>query len=111
MEAVFALFQSTPPTRAATVDSPFTRSHSEFQSTPPTRAATNVSMHSGAAHAFQSTSPTRAATKADTLTIHPHKVSIHAAHAGGDLSFMCPHAGRSVSIHAAHAGGDKRRGR
>ena len=81
-----------------------------------------------AASAFQSTPPTRAATRRPSDNTVPDVVSIHAAHAGGDVSGrtgiqlsqrfnprrprgrrlggMRPSRRSAVSIHAAHAGGD-----
>jgi len=101
------LFQSTLPTRAATVGhrqgfraAPVSihAAHAGsdaiqdliqadarlFQSTLPTRAATRCRQSGGAGHRFQSTLPTRAATPASDTCHRGSSVSIHAAHAGSD---------------------------
>ena len=104
------VFQSTPPTRAATYTAPALRASLMFQSTPPTRAATAscqlqlwiacVSIH--AAHEGGDDTRPHEATC-------PEHVSIHAAHEGGDrstIALITTLAG--VSIHAAHEGGDAR---
>ena len=55
-----------------------------FQSTPPTRAATVGADAHTAAKGFQSTPPTRAATRRSAVIGARKPVSIHAAHEGGD---------------------------
>ena len=58
-----------------------------FQSTPPTRAATLRACRTPHyRQSFQSTPPTRAATLPSMFHRKSRKVSIHAAHAGGDVS-------------------------
>ena len=83
------MFQSTPPTRAATSVLATYRPAQQFQSTPPTRAATLRTKPFRRQSKFQSTPPTRAATSNRVVSRRDAKVSIHAAHAGGDTKAMC----------------------
>ncbi len=57
-----------------------------FQSTPPTREATVALFVEYAQYKFQSTPPTRGATKPHFRLHSAFSVSIHAPHAGGDRS-------------------------
>src|SRR5947209_3761655 len=101
------MFQSTPPTRAATVWRPIILLGLRFQSTPPTRAATGKALETlVSTTSFQSTPPTRGATQSECSNGPAIIVSIHATPAGGDD--VCQHrvTQRGVSIHATHAGGD-----
>ena len=85
-----------------------TRRLIRFQSTPPTRGATILRFHHKEPKTFQSTPPTRGATGAGVMRWPGLGVSIHAPHAGGDWD---RHPGTPewlVSIHAPHAGGDMR---
>ena len=78
-----------------------------FQSTPPARAATLERMGFSTDQVFQSTPPARAATyEALTLPFYP-VVSIHAAREGGDDQRHVDCAVVGVSIHAAREGGDR----
>ena len=128
-----AVFQSTPPARAAT--QPARRSSmrdrdvsihaareggdpgvvrclrrcpsTTFQSTPPARAATRSRpLPHASGIEFQSTPPARAATLRIVPTVRQSRVSIHAAREGGDGVTRLALHGVAVSIHAAREGGD-----
>ncbi len=123
-------FQSTPPSREATVDHiPFDTYHPAFQSTPPSREATRsrrgisttdmVSIHApltgGDMQAppatswgveFQSTPPSREATRTYVALRSQFVVSIHAPLTGGDITTITYHNIIMVSIHAPLTGGD-----
>ena len=80
------MFQSTLPTRGATVSGCTREILFTFQSTLPTRGATGVSMIRWISRLFQSTLPTRGATHQGRETGDAAAVSIHAPHAGSDAS-------------------------
>ena len=79
-----------------------------FQSTPPVKAATIGAVSKTMRHLFQSTPPVKAATSDLRETQSFMRISIHAAREGGDAlrNFAIPTV--SISIHAAREGGDVR---
>ncbi len=102
-------FQSTLPTRGATILSFPDLCAAEFQSTLPTRGATVFEALDRLPLVFQSTLPTRGATRRRMRCANANVVSIHAPHAGSDVQFLASRADvHSVSIHAPHAGSDSR---
>ena len=79
------MFQSTPPTRAATGQTCIIASNWAFQSTPPTRAATVRSRQPAqGAGGFNPRRPRGRRQGERTGVAGNDPVSIHAAHAGGD---------------------------
>ena len=103
-----AIFQSTPPVKAATgetcarylqkgISIHAAREGGDrrealmpdggavFQSTPPVKAATRGERIENMINEFQSTPPVKAATAAIRTTNIKGKISIHAAREGGDL--------------------------
>ena len=80
---------------------------SKFQSTHPMRGATLIT-HNWARSCclFQSTHPMRGATPSDCTACLICVISIHAPHAGCDLSRLTHKSARAISIHAPHAGCD-----
>ena len=70
------------------------------------RAATIMDFRSGLDLKFQSTQPMRAATIDGAVTLIIVYISIHAAHAGCDISTSDHYSEGRISIHAAHAGCD-----
>ena len=122
-------FQSTPPVKAATVDSGSPFADCSFQSTPPVKAATlgvtiiellpSISIHAAReggdgfgfcpcrrAERFQSTPPVKAATRIEQFEHYPKYISIHAAREGGDYKLVEAGVNLVISIHAAREGGD-----
>ncbi len=123
------MFQSAPPSRAATGLARHFTLAGQFQSAPPSRAATWWTTLSSVSRLFQSAPPSRAATDCDVVCHAREDVSIRAALTGGDRwaglrggSRGCfnprrPHGRRQeedddfvlffdVSIRAALTGGD-----
>ena len=78
-----------------------------FQSTPPSRGATlTPAVGLGSRSRFQSTPPSRGATYAAPRRAPRMTISIHAPLAGGDLSRGAEDSFDAISIHAPLAGGD-----
>ena len=108
MEA--ALFQSTPPVKAAT------------EWTADDTGVTKISIHAAREGGddrpfqyvgltkFQSTPPVKAATRTECLNAAWTMISIHAAREGGDFVAGSVSGIGSISIHAAREGGDLLRG-
>ncbi len=115
--------------RGATAEGAQAASAMQFQSTLPMRGATLQGLHCQSAHRFQSTLPMRGATPESGCSPVSLPISIHAPHAGSDISSSycvpgspdfnprspCgerPHGCyrgtrlRGISIHAPHAGSD-----
>ena len=80
------LFQSTRPMRGATLLPTLPFSVFLFQSTRPMRGATPKPSSNSAIQMFQSTRPMRGATLRCRVHERHHVVSIHAPHAGRDVS-------------------------
>ena len=78
-----------------------------FQSTPPSREATMDEFPVLRPGTFQSTPPSREATLAAAGAIVALPISIHASLAGGDWAEPCYNGIASISIHASLAGGDR----
>ena len=123
------VFQSTHPMRGATSRRLLSGQAGQFQSTHPMRGATNGFAPAGASRIFQSTHPMRGATCKSFSAACRCTISIHAPHAGCDISkldglagllrFQSTHPMRgathatllqisncTISIHAPHAGCD-----
>ena len=80
-----------------------------FQSTLPMRGATNPLIGIAARQAFQSTLPMRGATHLSSDSRATRKISIHAPHAGSDVSSLNSYLFPAyISIHAPHAGSDSK---
>ena len=103
----YAVFQSTPPVKAATSrcesGKPLRR---VFQSTPPVKAATEGKTGSSGKPPFQSTPPVKAATGGSRHKVWDSYISIHAAREGGDKYHKMNTIRDYISIHAAREGGD-----
>ena len=77
-----------------------------FQSTPPSRVATLTGQRQIQCQPFQSTPPSRVATALVPLLIFSITISIHTTLAGGDSGSLCPEGFLFISIHTTLAGGD-----
>ncbi len=123
-------FQSTPPSRGATlphevphppqgisIHAPLAggdagypaapRFLRRFQSTPPSRGATaQIGLLYDVKQEFQSTPPSRGATGYRLLLTLRRVISIHAPLAGGDRGSHDLRRAQHISIHAPLAGGD-----
>ena len=100
------VFQSTHPSRGATVSSIGSIQTLTFQSTHPSRGATLYAVISAIFEGFQSTHPSRGATLFLPQYIVYVDVSIHAPLAGCDCSNSTYFFVACVSIHAPLAGCD-----
>ena len=100
-------FQSTPPVKAATLLLQLFLPTVRFQSTPPVKAATKQAWYkSWALWIFQSTPPVKAATRQPRRSGRQESISIHAAREGGDVLVRAVGQRVAISIHAAREGGD-----
>ena len=79
-------FQSTPPSREATLIRQSPSMLDLFQSTPPSREATLIRQSPSMLDLFQSTPPSREATRRMRQGPRRHQVSIHAPLTGGDVA-------------------------
>ena len=78
-----------------------------FQSTPPVKAATGAEQVNDTVKQFQSTPPVKAATVTPLGVVYLYLgISIHAAREGGDSCARRNLHSRIISIHAAREGGD-----
>ena len=77
-----------------------------FQSTPPSRVATLYAGFCWTCPAFQSTPPSRVATENSLYGLLLHLISIHTTLAGGDKSSLEDISNEFISIHTTLAGGD-----
>ena len=102
-----AVFQSTPPVKAATQKRSCTMRMQGFQSTPPVKAATSLSITKSTQREFQSTPPVKAATIYSVARMSAVVISIHAAREGGDPRGAHARRWCCISIHAAREGGDR----
>ncbi len=80
------IFQSTPPSRVATLKFAIATMGKIFQSTPPSRVATLQQDNIISVRGFQSTPPSRVATTASECRTQNWDISIHTTLAGGDSS-------------------------
>ena len=78
-----------------------------FQSTPPVKAATDATIKDGGTSVFQSTPPVKAATFSTVGVSAIAAISIHAAREGGDARKHNRECNPAISIHAAREGGDR----